>query len=138
MRARKPHFGGGGSAMGTFTYPLHITGMDGEHSLDVEATVDTGALYTMLPARTLRGLGVGQIDRRRFLIGDGSTVSMDIGQAWVTLDGLSIVTIVAFGKENASPVLGAYTLEGFGLAVDTVKQRLVPARLIMLEGGTAG
>ena len=118
--------------MGTFTYPLRITGMDGQHSFEVEATVDTGALYTMLPSRTLRDLGVGPIDSRTFLIGDGSSVAMDIGQAWVTFDGLSIVTIVAFGEDNAPPVLGAYTLEGFGLAVDPVKQRLVPARLIML------
>ena len=43
-----------------------------------------------------------------------------------------MITLVAFGEDNAPPVLGAYTLEGFGLAVDTVMQRLVPARLIML------
>ena len=118
--------------MGTFTHPLSITGMDGSRSLEVEATVDTGALYTMLPARTLRDLGVGPIGRRTFLIGDGSRISMDIGQAWATIDGESLVTIVAFGEDNAPPVLGAYTLEGFGLAVDPASQQLVPGDLLML------
>ena len=118
--------------MGTFTRPLRITAMDGGRSVDVEATVDTGAFLTMLPARTLRELGVEPTDSRRFVIADGSNVAMDIGYAWATIDGESVPTIVAFGEDNAPPVIGAYTLEGLGLAVDPVKQRLVPARLIML------
>ena len=39
--------------MGTFTWPLRITGMDGQQAIDIEATVDTGAFYTTLPARLL-------------------------------------------------------------------------------------
>ena len=118
--------------MGTFTYPLRITGMDGGRSMDIEATVDTGALYTMLPARTLREIGVERAGSRRFLIGDGRRIQMDIGYAWAMIDGESAPTIVAFGEDNAPPVLGAFTLEGFGLAVDTVEQRLVPTTLMML------
>ena len=118
--------------MGTFTWPLRITSMDGQRSLDIQATVDTGAFLTMLPARTLRDLGVEPTDSRRFVIADGSSMTMEIGRAWATIDGYSEVTLVAFGEDNAPPVLGAYTLEGLGLAVDPVKQRLVPARLIMI------
>lgn len=118
--------------MGTFTYPVRITGMETGCSVDVEAPVDTGAFLTMLPARTLRELGVEPTDSRTFLIADGKRVSMDIGRAWVTIDGKSEVTIVAFGGDSAPPVLGAYTLEGFGLAVDPGSRRLVPADLIML------
>ena len=118
--------------MGTFTWPLRITGMDSGRSVEVEATVDTGAFLTMLPAPILRELGVEPMGSRRFLIADGSSVAMEIGRAWATIDGESEVTIVAFGQDNAPPVIGAYTLEGLALAVDPVKQRLVPARLIML------
>ena len=118
--------------MGTFTRPLRITGMDGGRSVDVEATVDTGALYTMLPATTLRELGVEPIGSRTFLIADGSSVALEVGQAWATIDGESVTTLVAFGEDSAPPVLGRYTLDGLGLAVDPIKQRLVPARLIML------
>ena len=118
--------------MGTFTWPIRITGMDGGQSLDLEATVDTGAFYTMLPAPMLRDLGVEPIGSRTFLIADGSRVVMDYGRAWATIDGESEVTIVAFGEDTAPPVLGAYTLEGLALAVDPSSQRLVPANLIML------
>ena len=117
--------------MGTFTWPLRISSMDGRQTLDIEAVVDTGAFYTTLPAPLLRDLGVEPIGRRRFLVADGRRVEMDFGQAWATIDGESEVTIVAFGEDNAPPVLGTYTLEGLALAVDSSAQRLVPANLIM-------
>ena len=117
--------------MGTFTWPMRISSMDGQHSLDIEATVDTGAFYTTLPARLLRDLGVEPMGSRRFLVADGRRVEMEYGQAWATIDDDSIITILAFGEDNAPPVLGAYTLEGLALAVDPTTQRLVPANLIM-------
>ena len=117
--------------MGTFTWPMRISIMDSQHSLDVEATVDTGAFYTTLPARLLRELGIEPMGTRRFLLADGRRVEMEYGQAWATIDGESVVTIVAFGEDNAPSLLGAYTLEGLALAVDPSSQRLVPANLIM-------
>ena len=117
--------------MGTFTWPLRISSMDGQHSLDIEATVDTGAFYTTIPARLLRELGVEPMGRRLFLVADGRRVEMEYGQAWATIDGESVVTIVVFGEDNTPPLLGAYTLEGLALAVDPSSQRLVPANLIM-------
>ena len=117
--------------MGTFTWPLRISSMDGQHSLDIEATVDTGAFYTTIPARHLRELGVEPMGKRRFLLADGRRVEMEYGRAWATIDGESEVTIVAFGEDDAPPLLGAYTLEGLALAVDPSSQRLIPANLIM-------
>ena len=117
--------------MGAFTWPMRISSMDGQHSLDIEATVDTGAFYTAIPARLLRELGIEPMGSRRFLIADGRRVEMEYGQAWATIDGESEVTIVVFGEDNAPPLLGAYTLEGLALAVDPSSQRLVPASLIM-------
>ena len=118
-------------SMGTFTWPLRISAMDNPRTLDLEATVDTGAAYTTLPARVLRGLGVAPTATRRFLLADGRQVDMQIGRAWATVNGATEVTLVAFGDDDAPPLLGAYTLEGLGLAVDPTAQRLVPTHLIM-------
>ena len=117
--------------MGTFTWPMRISTMDGQQSLDVEATVDTGASYTTIPTRLLRELGVQPIGSRKLLLADGRRVDMEYGQVWATIDGESEVTIVVFGNDNTPPLLGAYTLEGLALAVDPNTQRLVPANLIM-------
>ena len=79
--------------MGTFTRPLRITGMDGQYSLDIESTVDTGAFYTTLPARLLRRLGIEPMGSRRFLVADGRRVEMEYGRAWATIDGEREVTL---------------------------------------------
>ena len=117
--------------MGTFKWTLRVASMDGEKSREIEATVDTGAAYTTLPARLLRELGIAPMDKRRFLLADGRRTWMDIGRAWVTIDGKSEVTLVVFGEDDAPPLLGAYTLEGLALAVDPLGQRLVSTNLIM-------
>lgn len=44
----------------------------------------------------------------------------------VRLDGQTRITLVIFGEEGTDPLLGAYTLEGFGLAPDPVGRRLIP------------
>jgi len=123
--------GGQGFGMGTFNWPMRIADMDGRQSRDIEATVDTGAAYTTLPARLLREIGVEPTGQRRFLLADGRRVDLDYGRAWVTIDGESEVTVVVFGEDDGPSLLGAYTLEGLALAVDPVEQRLVPTHLIM-------
>ena len=117
--------------MGTFTWPLQISSMDGGRSQDIEAMVDTGAAYTSLPAGLLRELGVEPMGQRRFLLADGRRVYMDYGEARVTVDGERVTTLVIFGEDNSPALLGAYTLEGLALAVDPVEQRLVPTHLIL-------
>ena len=117
--------------MGTFNWPLRISSMDGERSRAIEATVDTGAAYTTVPAHLLHEIGVEPTGQRRFLLADGRRVDLDYGQAWATIDGESVVTVVVFGDDDAPPLLGAYTLEGLALAADPVNQRLVPTHLIM-------
>ena len=117
--------------MGTFTWPLRISSIDGEQSLEIEAAVDTGAFYTTLPASLLRELGVEPRGKRRFLLADGRRVEMDYGEARAAINGENVTTLVVFGEDNAPALLGAYTLEGLALAVDPVEQRLVPTHLIM-------
>ena len=117
--------------MGTFTWPLRVSDMDGQRSIEIEATVDTGAAYTTLPGRLLRELEVQPVGQRRFLLADGRRIYLDFGEARASIDGESVTTIVVFGEDDAPPLLGAYTLEGLGLAVAPGEQRLVPANLIM-------
>ena len=117
--------------MGTFKWPLRIASMDGQQARDIEATVDTGASFTTLPASILRELRIEATGKRGFLLADGRRVDMNYGQAWATIDGESVVTIVVFGEDEAPPLLGAYTLEGQALAVDPEAQRLVPTHMTL-------
>ena len=117
--------------MGTFNWPLRISTIDGQRSRDIEATVDTGAAYTTLPARLLRDLGVTPLGKRRLLLADGRHVDMEYGEARAIVNGENVATLVIFGEDDGPLLIGAYTLEGLALAVDPVKQRLVLTHMIM-------
>ena len=113
--------------MGVFAWPVRLESMDGQRSLEIEAMVDTGASYTIVPAKALRDLGVSAIDTISLVLADGRPVEYEIGEARATIDGRSIPTLVVFGEDGARALLGAYTLEGLRLAVDPAHARLVPA-----------
>ena len=111
--------------MGTFNWPIRLDSLDGQRSLDIEAMVDTGASYTIVPARLLRELGVSPIDKISLVLADGRTVEYEMGEARATISGRSIPTLVIFGVDDARALLGAYTLEGLRLAVDPSQARIV-------------
>jgi len=121
--------------VGTFWHRIEIGDANGQHFEPVEALVDTGASYTMVPASILQRLGVGPIDSATFILGDSRRVGRDIGQTWIRVDGKSVITLIVFGDEELGPVLGAYSLEGLRLGVDSVNQRLIPTPGLLMPWG---
>jgi aspartyl protease family protein len=116
--------------MGTFQVQLEIAGTTRDRFLPVDALVDTGSTYTVLPHELLRDLGV-TVDRRRvFVLADGSEAELDLGRAWVRFNGREEYTLVVFGDHA---LLGAVTLEEFLLAPDPVAGRLVPVPGLMMR-----
>ena len=94
----------------------------------VEALVDTGATYTVLPRGLLERLGVISHRRASFVLADGRRVERDLGRAWIRLGDQEEFSLVVFGDDA---ILGAVTLEEFLLAPDPVGQRLVPVPALM-------
>jgi clan AA aspartic protease len=122
--------------MGTFKVRMEIGDATGDSWETLEALVDTGATYTMLPAPLLRRLGVNPYTRDVFTLADGRQVAHDIGHGWIRVDGRTVITLVVFGEAAAEPLLGAYALEGLRLAPDPVGRRLVPVPgLLMAAAG---
>jgi clan AA aspartic protease len=118
--------------MGTFSVPLEIGDPSGQDWHPVDAFVDTGSTYTWVPADVLHQLGVLEEGRRELDTAGGAVIERPIGETRVRLDGESHTTIVVFGQEGTPPLLGAVTLETFGLAVDPVHKRLIPVRALAL------
>ena len=119
--------------MGVFDWPIQVSALEGDQALEIEATVDTGATYSMLPSNLLRRLGVEPIGKAEFELADGRVVEMDMGRVWITINGASEVSLVIFGEDDAPSLLGAYALEGLRLAADPVQRRLVPTRSILYQ-----
>ena len=93
----------------------------------VEALVDTGASYSMMPASLLtQELHLSPKRERTFKLADGTTKIYGWGEARFRVDGLEMNSPVVFGPENQY-LLGATSLQNFDLIADTTNHRMVPS-----------
>ena len=113
--------------MGTFHEPIEIwnPARPGK-KLQLDALVDTGAAYSLVPGKLLRGLGAKATRTLRFKTADGRVVRGGVGEVMARVKGKATHTWVIFGGNDAEPLLGAYTLEGLALGVDSLHRNLVP------------
>ena len=111
--------------MGLFMHPIEIASSADGPFKALEAYVDSGAIYTRVPATTLERMGVKVIDTATFITADGRSSQSSIGEVTIRIDGRERQSICVFGEEGTPPLLGAYTLEAFLLGVDPVNGTLV-------------
>ena len=99
--------------------------------------VDTGSVYTVLPASLLARLGVKAEFEEEIEVGNGDVIVRPVGRMVVRWKDRWAETFVAFGEPKDARVLGAYTLEGLRLDVDPASHRVRPRRraLFLRVGG---
>ena len=116
--------------MGTFftEVPLASPARRDRHET-VKLPVDNGSMYTWVSATRLSDLGVQPTERRRMLTIEGRTTERAAAEILITREGRTLHTLCLFGEPGDLEVLGAYTREGFGLGIDPVQRRLIPAIL---------
>ena len=118
--------------MSLFYYPLSITGPNSEEFESVNALVDTGATFTVIPSAILRRLGVVPTETARFRLADGTSKELPIGETNVRIEGKQFSTTVVYGEDEGTALIGVYTLERAMLAVDPVGQRLIPSDALLV------
>ena len=112
--------------MATFKQRIGIGNPDRSYFEEVEALVDIRATYTWLPKPLLERLGHSPSLHRRLRLADGRIIEREGVQIPIRIAGEVLLTICLFGDEGSEPLLGAVTLEEFGLGVDTINQQLIP------------
>jgi len=93
--------------------------------IEIEFLVDSGAVYTVIPTRTLEALGVIPHSERTFTLADGRTVTWPVGNAGFAIAPRQGASIVVFGPDDTPPLLGVATLEELGLGLDPVHKELI-------------
>ena len=116
--------------MGMFQERVGVSGGNGSAPRYVDATVDTGATYTVLPADLLQTVGVNPSWHETFVLADSRTVQLPMGEVRITIGDKGRVSPVVFG-DSERYLLGATTLQLFGLIPDTTNHRLMPAPLFL-------
>jgi clan AA aspartic protease len=103
-----------------------------ERTKEVELQVDAGAMYSMVPGKILRDLGVEPEGTRTFTLASGEKIRRKVGGALYKLDGVLGHASVIFGEKGDQPLLGVTALEEMGLEVDPVTRKLKSTELYLL------
>jgi hypothetical protein len=120
--------------MGIFRKNVVVRGRS-ESAVDiVPALVDTGATYSMLPSSLMSEMGVEASKYDTFTLADGRKQRFPTGEVrlgvWFERDGwnsfVERYSPVIFGPDDCF-LLGAITLQIFGLIADTTNHKVIPA-----------
>lgn len=97
----------------------------------LEFLVDSGAIYSVVPARVLRRLGIKPIDKQVFRMANGEKIVRKKGVALFRYNGRVGGADVIFGERGDAILLGAFTLEALGLSLDPLKRELRELPMIL-------
>jgi len=117
------------SDMGTFRTTILLENAERrDDTRTVEnALVHTGSEYTWMPRDVLEALRIRPERTQRFIVADGRTFERPLGFAIVHAAGTNAPDLVVFAEPGDLVILGAHSLEGMNLRVDTLRKQLVPA-----------
>jgi len=121
------------SVMGTFREKVKIANPSNGAFLEIEMVVDSGATYSQVPSSLLSRLKIDKKYKRKLKIATGKIIERDAGEISISIKDETLTTLVIFGDEGSEPLLGAVSLEQFGLAIDPINKTLLPVPELMLS-----
>ena len=97
----------------------------------IDFLIDSGAIYSVVPAPILEKLGIKPLSEQQFRLADGSKITRKKGVAVFKYGDRIGGADVIFGEEGDSSLLGAFTLEALGLSLDPLRRELKPLPMIL-------
>ncbi len=90
--------------------------------------VDTGSEFTWIPAKRLEAIGIKREKKDVcFRMANGQTITRSVGFGIIRVGKEFTIDEVVFGEPGDLTLLGARTLEGLNVMVDSTRKRLVAA-----------
>jgi clan AA aspartic protease len=114
--------------MGLTYVQATVSGPKGR-SRRVKFLVDSGASYSLLPSKVWQELGLKPQRVLKFVLADGTEIERSVSECKMLFEGQTAHTPVILGEPGDDALLGAITLEIFGLVLDPFKRTLQNMRL---------
>lgn len=105
--------------------------LDTKKQITHEFLVDSGASFTVIPNDIVKKLGLKANFYREFMLADGKKMERAIGSAIVRFGEEEISVPVVLGEKNDSALLGAITLEAFGLVLDPFQRKIYKTQMTL-------
>lgn len=116
--------------MGLVSVEAEVEGPNGKTAA-VGLLVDSGAVYSVLPDKVWRAIGLKPKRSMSFSMADGTAVTRRISECLIRVGGGEAHTPVVLGKKGDEPLLGAVTLEIMGLVLNPFNRTLRPMRAML-------
>lgn len=123
-----------GKKMGMFKVRARVANLaDPKRFFEEDFWVDTGALHSFVPEDRLQAIGIEPLHTRELILADGRRERRIIGAASFTVPELkeTLPCLVIFGPKDSLCLLGATTLENFGVEADPATGTLKPIAAII-------
>jgi clan AA aspartic protease len=104
----------------------------GRKAIEIDFLIDSGAVYSLVPRKQLKSIGIAPYKTLEFTLADGSSVKRDVGDAYFEFRGDGGAAPVIFGEEGDQPLLGATTLESLGLILNPFQRDLHPRKMVLM------
>ncbi len=119
--------------MGETRVTIQVATLSGERKEALEAIVDTGATFSVIPTSTLKRLHIKRQEQEKVAVelANGHTITRWSGEARIEINGKSRVCPILFGRPQEPMFLGVTALEALGLTVDPMKGRLKPRPILL-------
>ena len=115
--------------MGHTTAKVKLSGPKGKE--DVALLVDTGSTYSWVSKGILEKIGIKPMKPWKFRTIERKVITRQIGEAVMEYDGEKATTVVVFGEEKDSNVVGVYALEGLRLEVDPLTNTIKKSEALL-------
>jgi clan AA aspartic protease len=98
---------------------------------ECEFLVDSGAVYSVVPSKVLKALGIKPTSSQEFILANGEIVKRPVGNAYYEYQGKTRAAPVIFGDEGVF-LLGATTIEALGMMLDPIRRELKPLPMVLM------
>jgi hypothetical protein len=99
-----------------------VTGKKGKKRPPSNSSWTLGAIYSLLPEKDWKAIGLKPKRSMTFTPADGSKVKRDVPECHITLPQGDAHTPVVLGESGDDALLGAVTLEILGLVLDPFRR----------------
>ena len=116
--------------MGTFHTDCRVENhVERSRGVDIpKLLVDTGSEYTWVPKAKLEKIGVTREKKDlQFVMANGTVITRSVGFAILRVGQSFTIDEVVFAEPGDLALLGARSLEGLNLTVDSARKKLVAA-----------
>ncbi|MBI1908985.1 MAG: retroviral-like aspartic protease family protein [Deltaproteobacteria bacterium] len=98
---------------------------------NIQFLVDSGAVYSVLPEKVWRSLGLKPMREVEFTLADGTVISRSISECSFKVQGKKGTSPVVLGASEDAALLGMVTLEVLGLMINPLSRELLPMKLVL-------